>query len=96
MENLFYQIRGKNYQSNNPSAQEFRLIIRQILVDSLTIHNREANCEEDIDFLLFNSSNISKIKCLRKEEKNKIRAVVYEMVYIYIYIYIYIYKYINI
>ena len=68
LENLFSQIRGKNYQSNNPSAQEFRLIIIQILVDSLTTHNREANCEEEIDFLLFNSSNISKIKYLRKEE----------------------------
>ena len=68
---------GKNYQSNNPSAQEFRLIIRQILVDSLTTHSREANCEEDIDFLLINSSNISKIKCLRKDEKNKIHSIVY-------------------
>ena len=68
---------GKNYQSNNPSAQEFRLIIRQILVDSLTTQSREANCEEDIDFLLINSSNISKIKCLRKDEKNKIHSIVY-------------------
>ena len=60
LENLFSQIRGKNDQSNNPSAQEFRLIIRQILVDSLTTHNREANYEEVTDFLPF---NISKIKC---------------------------------
>ena len=62
MENLFSQISGTNYQSNNPSAQEFRLIIIQILVDILITNNREANCEEEIDFLLFNSSNISKIK----------------------------------
>ena len=53
LENLFSQIRRKNYQSNNPFAQEFRFIIRQILVDSLTTHNREANCEEDIDFFTF-------------------------------------------
>ena len=39
--------------------------------------------KEYIDFLLFNSSNISKIKCLRKEEKNKIHAIVYEIVYGY-------------
>ena len=50
LENLFSHIRGKNYQSTNHSAQEFRLIIRQILVDTPTIHNREANCEEDIIF----------------------------------------------
>ena len=61
-ENLFSQIRGKHYQLNNLTAQEFRLISKQILVDSLTTYNSEANCEEDIDFLLFNSSNISKIK----------------------------------
>ena len=76
MENLFSQIRGKNYQSTIPSAQEFRLIIRRILVDILTTHNREANSEEEIDFVRFNSSNISKIKCLRKEEKNKIHAYI--------------------
>ena len=52
LENLFSQIKGKNYQSNNPSAQEFSLIIRQILVDSLITHNREAHCEEEIDFLV--------------------------------------------
>ena len=76
MENLFSQIRGKHYQSNIPSSQEFRLIIRRILIDNLTTHKREANCEEEIDFVLFNSSNISKIKCLRKEEKNKIHAYI--------------------
>ena len=50
-ENLFSQIREK-HQSNKLSAQEFSLIIRQILVNSITTHDREANCEEDIDFLI--------------------------------------------
>ena len=65
MKKLFSQIRRQNYQANNLSAQEFRLIIRQIIVDSITTDNKEEHCEEDIDCLLYYSSNISKIKCLR-------------------------------
>ena len=44
---IYYSINGREKSkqkliSNNPSAQAFRLIIRQLLVDSLTTHNREA------------------------------------------------------
>ena len=92
MENLFSQIIGKNYQPNNPSAQEFRLITRQILVNSQTTHNREANCEEYIDFLLFNSSNMSKIKCLEKRKMKYMKLYMKWLLLIFTYI-LYIFKF---
>ena len=47
---FIFLYKRKKLSINNPSAQEFRLITKQILVDSQTTHNREVNCKEKIDF----------------------------------------------
>ena len=49
LENLFSTIRGKGGHGDNPSAQQFRIRLRQTMVDSFFVHSQSSNCKEDYD-----------------------------------------------
>ena len=54
VEDLFSTIRGKGGHGDNPSADQFRTVLRQAMVDSFLVHS---HCKEDTDGCLpdFNS-----------------------------------------
>ncbi|KAK7497615.1 hypothetical protein BaRGS_00011255 [Batillaria attramentaria] len=53
LENLFSQIRGNKGHVDNPSAEQFRLFLRQVMVDNFLVHSTGSNCRDDSDkFLL--------------------------------------------
>ena len=47
VENLFSCIRGKGGHGDNPSADQFRMFLRQAMVDSFFVHSDASNCMED-------------------------------------------------
>lgn len=53
LENLFFQIRSKGGSADNPKPQQFRMLIRSVMVDSIPFTSGSTNCELDMDqFLL--------------------------------------------
>ena len=58
VENLFSVIRGKGGQRDNPDACQFRLALRQVMVDRVLLTSDCANCESDVDNFLFNFKSI--------------------------------------
>ncbi|KAK7503101.1 hypothetical protein BaRGS_00005727, partial [Batillaria attramentaria] len=59
LENLFSCIRGKGGHLDNPNAAQFRLFLRQAMVDSLFIHSAGSNCSEDNDKFLLNLTSVT-------------------------------------
>ena len=54
LENLFSRIRGNAGHVDNPSAQQLRTILRQVMVDQIFIHSEGSNCAEDAGKFLLN------------------------------------------
>ena len=52
IENLFSIIRGKGGHGDNPSPRQFRLFVRQAMVDSILLQSTSSNCLEDGDHFL--------------------------------------------
>lgn len=59
LENLFSVIRGKGGHGDNPSAKQFRLFLRQAMVDSILLQSKTSNCIEDGDYFLLTLNNMT-------------------------------------
>ena len=64
MENLFSVIRGKGGHGDNPNPKQFRLFLRQVMVDSILVQSKSSNCAEEGErFLLTLSSMTAQREC---------------------------------
>lgn len=59
IEDLFSVIRGKGGHVDNPSPKQFRLYLRQVMVDSILLKSKSSNCEEDGDKFLVTLNNLT-------------------------------------
>jgi len=78
LENLFSTIRGRGGHGDNPSAQQFRIRLRQAMVDSFFAHSQSSNCEEDHDksllalsALMETSQGTDTLECEPAKAKNE-------------------------
>ena len=58
-ENLFSVVRGKGANRDRPDPCQFRAALRQIMVDRILVPRDGANCEADMDELLFGASQLA-------------------------------------
>ena len=57
LENLFSVIRGKGGQRDDPNPEQFRLALRQVMVEKILLTSPNSNCQDDIDHFLLNLSS---------------------------------------
>ena len=58
VENLFSIIRAKGAQRDNPDTSQFRAAFRQVMVDSVMVPAKGANCESDVDHFICSLENV--------------------------------------
>lgn len=58
VENLFSVIRGKGGHRDNPSAQQFRYALRQVMVDRFFVQSDGSNCSADGDKFLLTLTSV--------------------------------------